>query len=78
MRTEQDAFRVLSYEPFPSTAGLSLMIGKDAKRHGGLALAGYRSYRAGDGTLHIAVLHAADCPQLPGFHREPTWMKEAA
>lgn len=78
VREENQTFRILSLKPFPSTASLDLALRGPDERHRDLRLAGYRSYPSGGGMLHMAVLYAGTSPGLPGYHREPLWMREAA
>lgn len=78
VRKENQTFRVLSLEPFPSTASLDLMLHAPNERHCDLTLVGYRSYTSGGGMLHMAVLYAGTSPSLLGYHREPSWMREVA
>lgn len=78
VREESQTFRILSLEPFPSTVSLDLTLRAPDETHRNLTLAGYRSYSSGGGMLHMAVLYVGTSPNLPGYHREPSWMREVA
>lgn len=77
MREEGETFRVLSLKPFPSTTALKL-IDNEQTTSVNLSLAGYRSYASGGGLLHMAVLYSGANPVLPGYHREPSWIRSEA
>lgn len=75
VREEGETFRVLSTSPFPAILSLRLAIDGSSSTHGNLSLAGYRAYSLGGGMLYMAVLFRGDSLELPGYHREPLWMK---
>jgi len=76
VRKEGDAFRVLSYSALPATSDLDLRITDGGESGAHLQVAGYREYRIGGGSLHMAVLTAGNTHKTI-FHREPTWIDTA-
>lgn len=77
VRQEQDLYRVVTTTPLPATGHLQLVFPATAEQKADLQVAGYRAYRVGGGTLHMAVISAEGGRSSISSHREPSWLRKA-